>query len=348
VFSQVQTRLSSLNRLPEQLKHFNKNGIMKLKKSMYRPAMVLVSLFLVLLYSCGDSIVPEFTINDNYGLMYGTEDDIDASDLVTVTSGEDVRLRYCADTSDASKYVWRAGAVEIGTGPSVTYRPSFDADTILKIVLCVNDEQHCRCRYLKVKGLPSFPVDTVGSTDTLRSPVKPHKPGGGGGRKSDPPPPTPSPSPSPKEAILDKKAVIGLPAEMASRVMTCGDAGSDRITAKLTVNNNLVELSSVVVFVSGCGKLSLSITGGGTDLSETFTLNSGRNLLLLSDLGARLDAGTYELRLVTATGGGCTDSSAPKFVNASNCDNSYEKTSPELTMDQKGNKYIHELKISYR
>lgn len=314
---------------------------------------VLCFSLLMLFASCSDSgTTPLFTINEYYGDSYDINDESGIADTVSVVSGEEVRLKYYADSSSVTRFSWSVGGNVFGTGASSIFIPKTQVDSVFKIVLCVNDDENCKCRYLKVTGAP----DVVAPL-----PPEPEMP-----EKSETPalqlPPSVKDKPKPEkpdriknppvspvaEVMLDKKASVGLPKDMESSVMSCGESGAERFSARLVVKGGLVELTSFKVFVNGCGQLTFSLSGNGTDIMEIFTLTRGKNLLQLSALGARLSAGSYDITLSTAMGGGCTDKSAPKFVNATACDDANERTHSELTLDQNGNKYIHELKFSYK
>lgn len=324
---------------------------MKRKKSLLSLHLWLSLLVILQLYSCSCNVTLDFTINGNYSQLYDVNDEPDASDLITVTSGESVVLKFCADTSKVVSYRWEAGGLKIGTASSVIYKPVYTTDTIVQIILCINGNQNCKCRYIKVRGVMDTHIKsdvaselsarTVESADPIAT-VSPSP------SRNEIVEPTPDPIALARSEVLDKKATVGLPAEITSQVMTCGESGADQINVRIIVRNNLVEISSFKIFVNGCGQLSLSLSGNGIDVSDIFPLTRGKNMLSLSALGARLPAGVYNLTMNTSTGGGCTDRYAPRFINAKDCDNVYDKSSPELSLDQQGNQYIHELKFSYR
>lgn len=157
------------------------------------------------------------------------------------------------------------------------------------------------------------------------------------------PTPISSPAPKPKPSVPSIAGVIGLPnSSFSSQCNTVLDGNNFSVILQTA---KTVSLRSLKLYTNDCGLVEIKLEGPG--LSETFhpTVNSGENLISFGIIDATLDAGkNYTLSCTAKKGGGCPSANLPQFLNAKKCGLS-SKTSSALTLNQKENHIIYDLKF---
>jgi serine/threonine protein kinase len=126
---------------------------------------------------------------------------------------------------------------------------------------------------------------------------------------------------------------------------TCTNYNVQQATITLTPSQ-LCALESARVFSSDCGRLTMRLSGGGVDETETFELSKGNTPMTFSELdGANLKAGqTYTLTLSVSKSGSCGGGD-PKLLNAAACGESADAAS--LNVNYQGKVCLFSLKYRY-
>lgn len=302
-----------------------------MKKCLYPYNLALLGLLITSLFSCkSDPDQINFTINGQSPQAFALSDappqSLDDPNQVVVLTPSDSVIVVADATLPADKVKkrgWDFSSDGISDTSSTSFSLTLPGAGLYPIALTVNGKKTI-VKYVYLPEPPA-PIDSNALVVTPPPPPPPSKRTPPPSRPAPRPTPmpvpvkvAPPPPPPPPPANAEPEGRPGVAAYPASgRSGACGEAGIQSATITIRPRQP-IEMESFTVFSNACGRLDVSIQGGG--LNETQNgepLNKGRTQVRIDDV--ILQPGqTYTLTVKPRQGTGSCNTQ-PLLESAADC-----------------------------